>query len=103
VRARTHSRLISVNCVRNSWHPCWNHTPMDPDGRTLNGLKKANKDHTFHTRVELTRTVYTYTVYDIYLVISQRWPTGEMSKYVLFLHLEASHLLPLYPIGTIFA
>ena len=34
---------------------------------------------------------------------NQRWSAGEMSKYVPFLHSEASHLLPLYPIGTIFA
>ena len=33
----------------------------------------------------------------------QRWSTGEMSKYVPFLHSEASHPLPFYPIGTIFA
>jgi hypothetical protein len=33
----------------------------------------------------------------------QRGSTGEMSKYVPFLHSEASHPLPLYPIGTIFA
>ena len=34
---------------------------------------------------------------------SQRGSTGEMSKYVLFLHSEASHPLPLNPIVTIFA
>jgi hypothetical protein len=33
----------------------------------------------------------------------QRWSTGEMSKYVPFLHSEASHPLPLYLIGAFFA
>ena len=35
--------------------------------------------------------------------ILQRWSTGEMSKYVPFLHSEASHPLPLYLIGAFFA
>ena len=33
----------------------------------------------------------------------QRGSTGEISKYVPFMHSEAGHPLPLYPIGTIFA
>jgi hypothetical protein len=33
----------------------------------------------------------------------QRGSTEQMSKYVPFLHSEASHSLPLYPVGTVFA
>ena len=37
------------------------------------------------------------------MVISQRGLTGEMSKYVPFLHSESSHLLPTQPTDTILA
>ena len=36
-------------------------------------------------------------------LIYQRGSTGEMSKYVLFMHSEAGYPLPFNPIGTIFA
>jgi len=38
-----------------------------------------------------------------FLLFLQRGSTGEMSNYVLFLHSEAGHPLPLNPIGTIVA
>ena len=40
---------------------------------------------------------------DLFMGLLQRGSTEQMSKYVLFLHSETSHSLPLSPIGTIFA
>ena len=45
-----------------------------------------------------------YTPYKPYIyVFSQRGLTGEMSKYVTFLHSESSHLLPTQPTDTTLA
>ena len=50
------------------------------------------------TQYILLLHVYLYRV-----MVYQRGATGEMSKYVPFLHSEAGQSLLLYSIGTIFA
>jgi hypothetical protein len=47
-----------------------------------------------------SRTIKRGMFSDVFL---QRGSTGEMSKYVIFMHSEAGHPLPFNPIGTIFA